>query len=689
MDASYGLEKICLDITHTFVGDLTIWLRSPQGTEVLLTDQNGGGGQNYTVTCFDGVSGTSITSGSAPFNGSFLPEEPLGLFNSGTENPNGSWVLKVQDQFPGDVGTLQSFSLTFSNMPAMVAGAQNNDCSSSQMVTVNQSYTCTILENVTLSGATASGTPESCAFPANTFDDDIWFVFTASTSDQEVRITNEQGSPADLVFEVLEGSCGSLTSLLCHDDPDIGAEIGDLTAGNSYYLRIASKSSGLNTTFDLCIKEAIPDPPSNDDCAGAIEVSTSSCIPVAGTVAGATFSGPGVSCPFTIVGNFNDDVWYAFQPTESSHEFNVTNVQGTSTALDYQILSSSGSCSNLSEIFCHSESGSTHKFIVGGLNIGAQYYLRVATFQTTAQNTKFDICINPLGASSNPHDECSSAGSIPISNGLSCTSTITGTLLDATPSAEAQACSATIAPFNDDVWFSFTAVQDTYDLKVSNITGQAPDLIFEVLSGNSCASLTSILCHDDPDELVGLSGLTQGQQYFVRIASYSTSPQTTSFDLCLTDNTPPPANDECAGAIEIIPSAGATCTSSQNGTLAAATASSVPQTCPFTGTAPFDDDVWFFFTATETSHQIDVTNISGSTTDLIYEIFSGSCGSLSSIRCHDDPNSEIILSNLVVNDPYFIRVASYPTTGQTTTFSICVKSAPTPPANDECTGATT
>ena len=115
MDENYGLENVCLDISHTYDGDLTLSLISPAGTEILLSEKNGGSGDNYTNTCFDGnLSNALITDGTPPYMGIFLPEENLGSFNSGAENADGIWKLKVYDDFSADDGNVNSFSLTFS-----------------------------------------------------------------------------------------------------------------------------------------------------------------------------------------------------------------------------------------------------------------------------------------------------------------------------------------------------------------------------------------------------------------------------------------------------------------------------------------------------------------------------------------------------------------------------------------------
>lgn len=105
-----GSTTVGLD--HTFVGDLVISLVSPQGTVVLLSGNRGSQGNNLCNTVFsDGAAAsiTTVTSGQAPFTGTFSPESPLAAFNG--QNPNGTWFLRVLDNANGDVGNVRAFSL--------------------------------------------------------------------------------------------------------------------------------------------------------------------------------------------------------------------------------------------------------------------------------------------------------------------------------------------------------------------------------------------------------------------------------------------------------------------------------------------------------------------------------------------------------------------------------------------------
>jgi len=102
--------NLTFDLSHTYDGDLSVHLVSPRGTRVLLFAHVGEDGSGFSGTTLDDEAATAITSGSAPFAGSFRPEETLADFDG--EDPNGTWSLEVSDDFSLDEGTLNGWSLT-------------------------------------------------------------------------------------------------------------------------------------------------------------------------------------------------------------------------------------------------------------------------------------------------------------------------------------------------------------------------------------------------------------------------------------------------------------------------------------------------------------------------------------------------------------------------------------------------
>jgi len=103
-----------INITHTLVLDLRLFLRSPQGTRLCLNELEFYiEGENYTDTVFDDEAALSITDAQPPFTGSFRPLGPEGLQVFDGQDAFGTWVLEIWDIYPFDTGTLDSCELIF------------------------------------------------------------------------------------------------------------------------------------------------------------------------------------------------------------------------------------------------------------------------------------------------------------------------------------------------------------------------------------------------------------------------------------------------------------------------------------------------------------------------------------------------------------------------------------------------
>ncbi|MDI1434430.1 proprotein convertase P-domain-containing protein [Polyangium sorediatum] len=116
-----GVKKAALVIgrlSHWRVEDLDIQLQSPVGTVRVLSDDNGGTGDNYVSTIFADAATSPISLGAppavAPFNDTFLPEQSLAM-TAGVDfrdiNAAGQWRLQIRDDTAGTSGTLYNWSL--------------------------------------------------------------------------------------------------------------------------------------------------------------------------------------------------------------------------------------------------------------------------------------------------------------------------------------------------------------------------------------------------------------------------------------------------------------------------------------------------------------------------------------------------------------------------------------------------
>jgi len=125
------VAKVTADIylTQTWDGDFDISLIGPNSASIDLSSDNGGDGDNYGTDCpttdgndtiFDDAAATPITAGSAPFVGTFSPEVPLSTFNG--IDPNGTWTLKVVDDFLDEIGNIECWSINIQTISCTDGG---------------------------------------------------------------------------------------------------------------------------------------------------------------------------------------------------------------------------------------------------------------------------------------------------------------------------------------------------------------------------------------------------------------------------------------------------------------------------------------------------------------------------------------------------------------------------------------
>ncbi len=115
LNTAWGLESVCINISHHYTGSLRIRLIAPDGENVLLSDCLCWDGHNYTDCCFRDDASESIIFAGAPFTGTWKPIENLGYHNNG-QNANGIWKLWILDNDPDWIqGTLLNWSITFGN----------------------------------------------------------------------------------------------------------------------------------------------------------------------------------------------------------------------------------------------------------------------------------------------------------------------------------------------------------------------------------------------------------------------------------------------------------------------------------------------------------------------------------------------------------------------------------------------
>jgi len=111
-ESFFDLRGIQVSITHTYTGDLRLYVEAPDGTRILLSNMNGGAGQNYQNTLFvDSVGARALNTGTAPFTGVWKVDEPTGFAKLRNAPQAGIWNLFVVDAGPTDVGPVTAWSI--------------------------------------------------------------------------------------------------------------------------------------------------------------------------------------------------------------------------------------------------------------------------------------------------------------------------------------------------------------------------------------------------------------------------------------------------------------------------------------------------------------------------------------------------------------------------------------------------
>ncbi|WP_370246778.1 S8 family serine peptidase [Nocardioides sp.] len=109
-DPTAGRVVVSVRISHTYVGDLELALRSPAGTVVPLLTRVGGTGDDLVDTRFSDDADAPPPAVGAPYTGTYLPASPLAAVRG--EAPAGTWRLRVTDTAAGDTGSVLGWTLT-------------------------------------------------------------------------------------------------------------------------------------------------------------------------------------------------------------------------------------------------------------------------------------------------------------------------------------------------------------------------------------------------------------------------------------------------------------------------------------------------------------------------------------------------------------------------------------------------
>ena len=105
--------EVFLSAQHTYVSDLSITLKSPNGQTRDLSSGNGASGDHILTFIDDGATSVTNTAYYPPWSYLAGPEVTMGNF--GSTNIQGNWILSIADGAAGDQGTLLGWGLRFND----------------------------------------------------------------------------------------------------------------------------------------------------------------------------------------------------------------------------------------------------------------------------------------------------------------------------------------------------------------------------------------------------------------------------------------------------------------------------------------------------------------------------------------------------------------------------------------------
>ncbi|MES2410503.1 MAG: T9SS type A sorting domain-containing protein [Bacteroidota bacterium] len=569
-------------------------------------------------------------------------------------NPNTAYSYYVQSSCGGTVTSDWAGPFNFTTL---ALPPSNDECAVSVTLTVNPDFAC----GTTTTGTTLGATQSTAAAPCfGNPDDDVWYNFVATSASHRVVLSNiaaigGTGTSTDAYMQIFSGACGSLVSLLC-SDPNT-ANLTSLTVGQTYYVRVYTYGNTNNITFSICVGTP-PAPPANDECTGAIALTVNLdylCSSVtSGTVTSATPSNTDTTACF---GAEDDDVWYSFVATSTTHRITLSNVAGSATDLFHSLWT--GDCSSLTLVTGSCSDANTSD--PTGLTIGQTYYVRVNTYTATGgQDTTFNICI---GTPPPPpvNDDC--AGAITVT----CGSATTGTTTSATNENMAVCGISGVTTQNTPgVWFKYVGDGSDVTVTTCSPTITAGDSRIAVYSG-ACGTLTCLGGNDDAQaagcatntlaSIVTFSTVS-GSEYYILVYSYSAaSPGTNpiNFELnvsCVAACSPATTNDDCASAMPL--TIGTTATGTDNLCSSPSLGTTYPSCGNQFGTYY---DTWYSFnTGSDANFTINLANSTGTTG---YALYSGDCATLAMVAgsCTTTGGSTLV-TGLATGSVYYLRVFS-------------------------------
>ncbi len=282
---------------------------------------------------------------------------------------------------------------------------------------------------------------------------------------------------------------------------------------------------------------------------------------------------------------------------------------------------------------------------------GQDYFIHVGGFSSTSGNFELIVtddgvpCANPAACSPPENDDCFNATEI-----LAVPFTDSAAHFAAFGDIDVGCNAGANVETRHGVWWTYTPTANCLATISETSTN---DTVTAIFTGPDCNSLSEIQCSDPETSTIAMSA---GTQYWILVGMWSsttvpTTPVSITFDCLL-----PPANDECAGATEIL-----TVPYFDSANHITATPD-VDVACNAAANTETRHGVWWTYTpAADCLGTISET----STNDTVTAVFTGAdCNTLTEIQCSDPESSTIAMS---AGTQYWILVGMFSATTVPTT----------------------
>lgn len=244
-------------VTHTYRGDLQMFLTSPAGTRIQLTaGSNTNSAANFN-NLFDDQATSSITSYTAgatittvpPYASTYRPITALSGFNG--QNSLGTWTLEICDQYAADSGTFHQADLYLTQAPTVYADLALTMSASTTAPTAGGtiSYTLTVT-NAAGSPSSATGVVVRDVLPAGlSYSSYSGFgTYNSTTGDWTVGTLTAGQSRSITITATVSASGGAIIAnsaeITASGIVDIDSTVNNGLAGEDDYASVSVTVSG-------------------------------------------------------------------------------------------------------------------------------------------------------------------------------------------------------------------------------------------------------------------------------------------------------------------------------------------------------------------------------------------------------------------------------------------------------------